>query len=38
LPEGAVQRRIQRLHGDAELGRRDAIIVHQLIQTAVLLV
>ena len=38
LAECAVQRRVQRLRGKAELCRGDAIIVHQLIQAAILLV
>jgi hypothetical protein len=38
LSECAIQRRVQRLRGDAEFGRCDAVIVHQLIQAAILLV
>ena len=38
LAEGAVQRRVQRLRGKAELCRGDAIIGHQLVEAAILLV
>ena len=37
-PNAPYRRRVQRLRGKPELRRRDAIVVHQLIQAAILLV